>query len=544
MAVCNLFNELNNASGNFMLFSQYVEDITKGNTYEDKYKVVPSRFVALNIDYSKIDTDMTCRNMVAPNGEPFNEAIPKYLQNCFENACAYGRNNYTNFARSIANPRTLEWNPEISRNLFWNFMFDSKLLTTSPYGDTKKFNEVVYWDDITIQSYDEHHGMGYGEIYCYIPSTGQKKNCQVVCMSDYAERMYTENTSKWLEGFYGDPNAVMNGYSTNYYFNRDFTMTFDDPDLTTLNSSNDTYEFNTIVVLYDILTMDVDKWTEKHTNIPMGMYITGMFDRDGRLTNTVRKYVSTDYGVGTSYGLRICTRFSVSPNGAILVNNETLVDNSDLTTVSQLMTMMSENLALMMNMSKRMNDTTQQYKEFLSTIKNNRTNVPYVKEVNGDDWWFVNGRPVTNIDNKYEDCCNEVSRYMLEERIENIKKTLNDSNPDNDYMDFTKIYDGQGCECEEQPIEMVVDHIQKCLDPDFKWNGYIPDCIHDFEFATDKDVFDVLDGMSDGTNEFSLYQIATDKEVADVLGGSQPGQFDFTDYKMATDDEVSKALNN
>ena len=500
MAVCNLFNELNNASGNFMLFSQYVEDITKGNTYGDKYKVVPSRFVALNIDYSKID-----KSMVAPQDNPLNQSIPDYLQNCFENACAYGRVNYQNQSKRIANTFTQDWTPDISRNLFWNFMFDGKLLTTSPYGDTKKVNEVVYWDDITIQSYDEHHGMGYGEIYCYIPSTGQKKNCQVVCMSDYTERIYTENKSKWLEGFYGDPNAVMKGYSTNYYFNRDFTMTFDDPDLTTLNSSNDTYEFNTIVVLYDILKMDVDKWTEIHTNIPMGMYITGMFDRDGKLTNTVRKYVSTDYGVGTSYGLRICTRFSVSPNGAILVNNETLVDNSDLTTVSQLMTMMSENLVLMMNMSKQMNDTTQQYKEFLSTIKNNRTNVPYVKEVNGDDWWFVNGRPVTNIDNKYEDCCNEVSRYMLEERIENIKKTLNDNNPDNDYMDFTKIYDGQGCECEEQPIEMVVDHIQKCLDPDFKWNGYIPDCIHDFEFASDKDVFDVLDGMSDGTNEFSLY---------------------------------------
>jgi hypothetical protein len=157
------------------------------------------------------------------------------------------------------------------------------------------------------------------------------------------------------------------------------------------------------------------------------------------------------------------------------------------------MTAMAENLSLMMSMSKQMNDTTQQYKELLSTIKNNRTNVPYVKDVNGNDWWFVNGRPVTNIDNKYEDCCNEASADMINQRIEAIKKTLTDDNPDNDYMDFTKIYDGNGCECEEQNIDIVVDHIQKCIDPDFHWNGPIPECIHDIEFASDEEVFDMLD---------------------------------------------------
>lgn len=55
MAVCNLFNRFDNASGNFMMFSQYVEDITKNYVESDNWKVVPTQFVVLDIDYTKID---------------------------------------------------------------------------------------------------------------------------------------------------------------------------------------------------------------------------------------------------------------------------------------------------------------------------------------------------------------------------------------------------------------------------------------------------------------------------------------------------------
>lgn len=483
MAVCNLFNTLENHSGNFMMFSQYVEDITKGSIIGDDWKVVPSRFVALNIDYSKVKTDM-----VAPNGEDLNEAIPKYLQNCFENACAYARVNYTSFTQRVANTPSADWTSDISRNLFWNFLFDGGLLTMSDYGSTKKVNEVVYWDDINIQSYDEHKGMGYGEIYCYIPANSSRKNCQVVQMGE--GRISDESNNNIL--LEGHKDKYVENYSKVYYYNKDFSMTFDDPDVSTLSDSSEPmYEFNTVVLLYNVYRKVNDQWVDVYANIPMGMYLTGRFDGT-KLTNTVRKYVTTSYSVGTSYGLRICTRFAVSPNGVIMSNHETTIDSNDISTTCQLMATMAENLSLMMSMSREMNDTTQQYKELLSTIKNNRTNVPYVKDVNGEDWWFVNGRPVTNIDNKYEDCCNEASVDIINQRIEAIKKTLTDDNPDNDYKDFTKIYDGTGCECEEQDLNTVVDHIKKCLDPQFEWDGDDDGCIHDMEFATDEEVSDVF----------------------------------------------------
>ena len=488
MAVCNLFNTLENPSGNFLMFSQYVEDITKNFTNGDDYKVLPSRFVVLNVDYSKVNEMVTAgRSDVS-----LNEAVPKYFQNCFENACAYARENYSNFAKIKSNVGSSGWSPEISRNLFWNFMFDGGICTISEYGNTHKFNEVVYWDDISIQTYDEHNGMGYNETYCYIPANSAKKNCAVVSYADLDDGDRIVDLSNKEDNLMGHNDMYVEGYSREYYYNRDYSMTFDDTQIPSLIDSTDSlYHFNTIVLLYTVYRKINDNWTELYANIPMGIYFTGRFDGT-ELTNPVKKYVTTSYGVGTSYGLRICTRFSVSPNGVVLSNHETTIDSSDMSTLCQLMSNMSENLALMMSMAKQMNDTTQQYKELLSTIKNNRTNVPYVKDVNGSDWWFVNGRPVTNIDNKYDDCCNELSTEVINKRIDAIKNTLTDDNLDNDYMDFNKIYTGEGCECEEQEIETVVDHIQKEIDPEFEWKGAIPDCIHDFEYTTDAEVIDIL----------------------------------------------------
>ena len=236
MAVCNLFNRLNNASGNFMMFSQYVEDITHDYVEGDNCKVVPTKFVALNIDYSKIN-----RNEVTPNDEDLNTGIPKYFQNCFENACAYARSQYAN------------WNSEISRNLFWNVMFDGEFLHISEYGKAKVIDEVVYYGNINMHSYNSHNGMGYGEIYCYIPTDAERKRCQVVCItdSDPEGRKYdSSNKNSMLEGH---TDKYIENYKQEYVYNRDFSMSFDDDSVgVLLNTAETQYKFNTIVVLYDV----------------------------------------------------------------------------------------------------------------------------------------------------------------------------------------------------------------------------------------------------------------------------------------------------
>ena len=434
MAVCNLFNELSNPSGNFLMFSQYVEDITCNYTDGDNWKVVPTQFVAFNIDYASLKKDHVLNdpgcfvNRVLNGGnDTLNSGIPKYFQNCFENACAYARKNKIN------------WNPKISRNLFWNCMFDGKFITSAKYGsdsgDKKFVPEIVYYGDINMHSYNEHQGMGYGEIYCYIPTDAPKMNCQVV---ENTEREFdTSNKSALLEGH---TNKVIENYVQAYCYNDDYLMSFDDDTIAGFNPSNDNkYNINTIVVLYSIFNKLNDTWVPLYTNIPLGIYFAGIFEDDGKLSNEVTKHVSTSYGTGTSYGLRLCTRLSATSAGKI-INTDIITDDSGYTNICQLMTAMNANLSQMLEISKAAINTTQSYKETLASIKNNRTNVPYVKDVNGVDCWFVNGRFVSAVNKGLEVSCINYDESTIQKRLDNLM--------DNDRTnDYSFIEDPNGTDC-------------------------------------------------------------------------------------------------
>ena len=107
MAICNLFNPLTDNTGNFLMFSQYMEDITRNYTDGDLWKVAPTGFVAMNIDYKSLKSDSDFIRIVLNNGnDTLNTGIPKYFQNCFENACAYARVNYPNWTPA-PRPRNL-----------------------------------------------------------------------------------------------------------------------------------------------------------------------------------------------------------------------------------------------------------------------------------------------------------------------------------------------------------------------------------------------------------------------------------------------------
>jgi hypothetical protein len=431
MAVCNLFKELTSPTGNFLMFSQYVEDLTHNYVENDTWKVVPTRFVALDIDYKSLQNNATFKRIVLNNGkETMNTGIPKYFQNCFENACAYGRVHYKDWT---SNNLTNQWTSEIARNLFWNYMFDGGFITARQYGteanNVQYIPEVKYYGDISMHSYNEHQGMGYGEIYCYIPSDAEQMNCQVVRITDEdinARLFDSSNSSRFLEGYANT--YPIEDYPQIYYYNRDFTMSFDDPEVgKLLNATDSKYNINTIVVLYSVFEKINDTWEVVHANIPMGMYITGKFDSEG-ITNSVTKYVTTSYGSGTSYGLRICTRFTASQNGT-LYNTDIVSDDAGYNNVCQLMTAMSENLTRMLDVVKSSNNTTQQYKDMLTIINNNRTNVPYVKNVNGTDCWFVNGKMIATVTQGTNLGCGTLSPDTVQQRIDDLL----DNNPDNDY---------------------------------------------------------------------------------------------------------------
>lgn len=435
MAVCNLFKDLTNPSGNFLMFSQYIEDITHNQVEGENWRVIPTRFVALDIDYSDL-SDLVLDNNTA---QKLNCDVPRYFQNYFENACAYGRSktdwNGLNVKR---------WDSNISKNLFWNSMFAGNFIHSEDYGsaanNVKYIPEVKFFGDIDMHSYNEHKGMGYGEIYCYIPSDAEKMNCQVVINED--TNTDTTNNSIFLEGY---PNTPLGNYSTEYVFENKYKMSFDNPDIDNLlNGSETRYNINTIVVLYSVFvekiktevventTNRVTEWELLYDNIPMGMYIMGTFDNDNKLSNTTTKYVTTSYNTGTSYGLRICNRFSATGNGT-LFNTDIVIDDSSYTNLCQLMSKMNENLSLMLDITKTTAGLTEQYKELESRLTNQKHNVPYVRNIDGIDYWFVNGKKLTAVGGEVSTGCDYLSPETVKQRLENLMD--DDLTNDNTFID-------------------------------------------------------------------------------------------------------------
>ena len=288
-------------------------------------------------------------------------------------------------------------------------MFDGRFLHMVNSSLTENQNlakEIVNIENIGLHSYNEHSGIGYGEIYCYIPTSSQSKTSIIV---NENKRVFITNDNDNLEGL----SDSIGDYSKNYYYNEDFSLDLEYP----INSPfvmSDKYGINAIVVFYDVKEYNsiTNSWSIKsgYSNIPMGIYIPGRFENN-TLTNSITKFISSDFGTGTSYGLRICTRFSSEPSGHV---NSVIEANSDTSFegIGQLMTKMSENISTMLDVVKSTQAASDKYKDILSIFRNNRTNVPYCKAINGEYYWFVNGRLVgsTNINTDIvDDVLDEIS---------------------------------------------------------------------------------------------------------------------------------------
>lgn len=158
-------------------------------------------------------------------------------------------------------------------------------------------------------------------------------------------------------------------------------------------STDHYYEFNSIVLFYDIYNnLSADEPTILYKNIPLGIYFTGCIEC-GNFTNSVKKFVANDdiFGQGSSYGLRVCTRMSSVPSSDWYETETTRADAdfSGLTNVMSKLSELLDDYKSTINTNKELN---QNIKDHLAMFKNYRVNVPYVRKVNGKDTWFVNGR--------------------------------------------------------------------------------------------------------------------------------------------------------
>lgn len=361
MAVCNTFKELTNNTGEFFTFSQYTEDLTE-QLSKVGYKVVPSKFLTLNVDYSKYG----------------NKSLPNFLQRYFENGCAYAKDTLSS------------WSVGVYKTLFWNAFGD--LCIDSSTG----ISSINYIGDINIQSFNQVDNMGYNEIYCYIPNDAKEQevkftiNTPLSAMPTYSEPFICGYDASDV----GTPGLIGIKVPTPIDYYLDDKYSFDSMSDTT----NTYFDFNTIVVLYDVLDNDgnfiVDNGI-KYNEIPLGIYFTGIIE-NGAMTNSFRKFVSNNdiYGSGTSYGLRICSKFMVAPNGVknIVGPSGSMAVLEDYETYTSLMSELAESHIKMDEIVNSLNATSQYIKDHLIIFKNDKTNVPYIRTVNGVDYWFVNGK--------------------------------------------------------------------------------------------------------------------------------------------------------
>lgn len=423
MSVCNLFRELKRDTGNFLSFSQYADDLTRYYVQHNDYKAIPSRFIVCDLDCSKLD----------------NKSLPTKLQNYFENACAYFRSkdgdNYT---------------PETTKNIFWSVFGDMLGELKEAPRDTnskdtnskdtnnnlqyKYFDAIKYIGDINIQSYEEKDGIGYNEIYCYIPNDAQCTHYEVVENTIKDVELYN---NKFIMGFDSTdkivgmldievPYGIKYSRECKYQlYHKDQQSSNSSASLLPHTTDDRKFDFNTIIVLYDIMSKDSSGVeTIKYKDIPLGIFFTGTIV-DGVMTNSITKYVQNDdiYGAGTSYGLRLCTRFTCTPN-ATEINEVSIESSNQYAGFVQVMEACGQTISETRRLLSNLNTYENDIKQHLSAFKNYRTNIPYVRRINDIPYWFVNGKN-TGVELSYH-LTEDDKQKIVEEIYNRIKDRISE----------------------------------------------------------------------------------------------------------------------
>ena len=392
MARCNLFRKLENPTGEFLMFSQFAEDIARQAPDGVQYRVSPSRFAVFDINYPSTITGTTINTRA--------ESIPVLWQSYYENSIALVKERIGD-----------SWKPSLANELLWQFMIGSGWITKSTSGEVT-YTELKYVGDIPFYNNRDEDDVVYNEIYCHIPVSA-------------SARTYTLKTQTTEQGY--DPNYFYTGASTDiigwnsstyhgitggltrqgYDSVNGYTLfgnikvpkvlykddaSDNSADTTSDYTTNeDTYfEFNTILIFYDIWDIaDAANPVCLYKNIPLGVYLLGI--EDDEIVN-FRKIVSNDdaFGQGSSFGVRIMTRFSPCPNSSSYMSE--VSTDTDGASLSFMMGQMGDLIADLRSSMSTTTSLSESMKDHLAYFKNYRTNVPYIRLVGDNATWFVNGR--------------------------------------------------------------------------------------------------------------------------------------------------------
>ena len=382
--VTNIFNKLSNPTGNFLIFSEYTNALSRASI-DPSYKIRPSKFVCLDLggdgDIQKFDG-----TLVEPLSD-YNITIPRWFQNCFEAGIA-----------GLKNKENTKISPQQFSIAFWAQMariYDG-------VGDLA--GALKYVGDISTLSWKD----GFADIILDITSGSKGQVFERI--NDIPEDIDNYLTACGNTTF-TNPDGYISGWTasdhiplspeaepTDYicYYTGDsniyneassiLTQTFSSND-----SSDPSFTFNAILVLFDITDGEDNPI---YHGIPMGIYFTGIIDENFNITNPVTIYSSDQdaYGAGSGWSLRICTRFTPTPIGTVQIDEVALESQSISESISALLAANAETLKNINEFSQKQWVNSQSYRDLLGLFKNGRTNVPYIKTINGEKRWFVNGK--------------------------------------------------------------------------------------------------------------------------------------------------------
>ena len=444
MSKCNLLRPLGWSDGSyeggtFYLFSQYADDLTRQNAHGDAYRVVPSKFAAFNIDYTGKE----------------NKDIGELFQNKFEHSCSV-------FRHKMANDNETDpelFTPEHSANLFWQTM-KGLGFNCPTSGDCPE--NLVWIGESEVCGTTVIDGDAFSEIYCYIPGSAHARvyeassiDVQTAVDPDTMNYIYgwTSSTYPTNTGLAGDAPQPLRLETTGcpqhlkpewHEYPGDLLQSHGDLIDSTIqntgwsnSSSQDNYfNINTVAVFYDIVAKDEEgNYHSIYENIPLGIYFTGPIE-GSTLKNEVKKYISHDdiYGQGTAYGLRITTKFSAHP-----CLNTSCEDHAHAEVVyaghsyaeaaAVIDSMRAAGDAVLAAVSQNSAFNTE-LMNHLSQFRNKNTNIPYIRTVGGDDYWFVNGRNTGRKVNGVSATVQEIIDQVMPEITEYIDDAMPDLDPD------------------------------------------------------------------------------------------------------------------
>lgn len=186
---CNIFNILDKNNGEFYLFSQFAEDSTKEDALKTSYRVVPSKFAALNITLPEECDD-----------------VDKYIAETFqdyENKCIF-------FKQQLGD----EFTPKCCNNLFWDtlekagFIEQINYKTVDDTVNINTFRELNFIGDINIYNSKRYNDSNYNEIYCHI---GSENGSMYYSIEPFENERVIEYGKTTLIGWESHIGALPNG---------------------------------------------------------------------------------------------------------------------------------------------------------------------------------------------------------------------------------------------------------------------------------------------------------------------------------------------